>query len=148
MMIPETHPVASETLILEQLQRLADGFNAHDLDTLMTLFADDCVLEMPRGPEPCGKRHVGRQAVRAALAERFAGLPDVHYADLRHVVAGTIGVSRWTVSGTAADGARVQANGCDLYTFDTSARVVNKDSYWKLVEPGAASAAPAPARRC
>jgi len=57
---------------------LCDAFNAHDLDRIMALFADDCVLEMPRGPEPWGSRFEGKAAVRAALAGRFAGLPDVH----------------------------------------------------------------------
>ena len=32
------------------LERLLDAFNAHDLDTVMGFFAEDCVLETPRGP--------------------------------------------------------------------------------------------------
>jgi ketosteroid isomerase-like protein len=33
--------------ILASLTELCDAFNAHDLDRIMSLFADDCVLEMP-----------------------------------------------------------------------------------------------------
>jgi hypothetical protein len=41
---------------VETLQRLLGAFNAHDLDAVMSFFTDDCVLEMPRGPHPWGRR--------------------------------------------------------------------------------------------
>lgn len=58
-----------------RLTDLCNAFNAHDLDLLMTYFAEDCVLEMPRGGEPWGSRFEGMERVRAALATRFRGLP-------------------------------------------------------------------------
>jgi len=119
--------------ILKALVSLADGFNAHDLDRIMSHFAEDAVLEMPRGPEPWGARFVGKAAIREGLAGRFKGLPDVHYGDAVHSVAGDVGISRWTVTGTTPAGARVCANGCDFYTF-RDGLVVKKDSYWKIVE--------------
>lgn len=36
------------------LKAIADAFNAHDLDAIMEFFAEDCSLDMPRGPEPWG----------------------------------------------------------------------------------------------
>ena len=48
------------------------AFNAHDLDAVMTFFADDCVLETPRGPDPWGTRYTGKEGVRTGLAARFA----------------------------------------------------------------------------
>jgi ketosteroid isomerase-like protein len=65
---------------------LCDAFNAHDLDRIMAFFADDCVLEMPKGSQPWGTRLEGRNAVRQGLASRFEGLPDVHYRDEEHFV--------------------------------------------------------------
>jgi hypothetical protein len=47
-------------------------------------FAEDCVLEMPRGRDPWGTRSVGKSAVREGLAGRFKGMPDVHYGDAVH----------------------------------------------------------------
>ncbi|GEP61409.1 nuclear transport factor 2 family protein [Reyranella soli] len=119
--------------ILKALVSLADGFNAHDLDHIMSHFAEDAVLEMPRGPEPWGARFVGKAAIREGLAGRFKGLPDVHYGDAVHSVADDVGISRWTVTGTTPAGARIRANGCDFYTF-RDGLVVKKDSYWKMVE--------------
>ena len=48
---------------IETLQHLVDAFNAHDLDAVMSFFADDPVLEMPRGPHPWGQRFQGREEV-------------------------------------------------------------------------------------
>ena len=67
--------------IRSTLAALCDAFNAHDLDRIMTFFADDCVLEMPRGSQPWGARFDGKGNVRDALAARFQGLPDVHYGN-------------------------------------------------------------------
>lgn len=54
--------------IREKLAGLCEAFNAHDLDRIMMFFADDCVLEMPRGPHAWGARFEGKQAVRQGLA--------------------------------------------------------------------------------
>ena len=49
---------------LEVLEHVLDAFNRHDLDAIMSRFADDCVLETPRGREPWGTRFVGKDEVR------------------------------------------------------------------------------------
>ena len=53
----------------EVLVRMLDGFNRHDLDAIMALFADDCVFESPRGADPWGRRFVGKAEVRDAAAQ-------------------------------------------------------------------------------
>jgi ketosteroid isomerase-like protein len=121
--------------ILSELKQLCDAFNAHDLDRIMGHFADDCVLEMPRGNQPWGLRQEGKENVRKALAGRFEGLPDVHYGNERHYVddSANTGISKWTLTGTRRDGQRVEVWGCDFYTF-RDGKVICKDSYWKMVE--------------
>lgn len=123
------------TDIKAKLIELCDAFNAHDLDLIMTLFADDCILQMPRGPHAWGARHEGKQAVREGLAARFEGLPDVHYADAEHFVDvdRQTGISKWLLSGTTRDGKRLKVRGCDFYAFRDN-QVIEKDSYWKIVE--------------
>jgi len=121
--------------IRSTLQELCEAFNAHDLDRIMGYFADDCVLEMPRGNKPWGSRFEGKPNVRAALAMRFEGLPDVHYGDDEHFVdaAAATGMSKWTLTGTTRAGTRTEVRGCDFYTF-RDGKVIRKDSYWKIVE--------------
>ena len=119
----------------EKLKQLCAAFNAHDLDGVMSHFADDCVLEMPRGDKPWGSRSEGKAAVRKALAGRFEGLPDVHYGSEQHFVdeSANTGISKWILTGTRRDGQRIEVWGCDFYTF-RGGKVIRKDSYWKIVE--------------
>ena len=116
------------------LQEIATSFDKHDLDRIMAHFTDDCVFETPRGPEAYGRRVVGKDAVRAAFADRFAGIPDVRYTDDSHFVTGNRGASEWLLSGTNTAGERIEVRGCDLWTFDGD-KVVRKDSYWKIRTP-------------
>ena len=115
------------------LERMLDGFNRHDLDAIMSLFADDCVFESPRGPDPWGTRFVGETEVREGLGGRFRGIPDVHYGEGDHFVSGERGASEWTLTGTTVDGERLEVRGCDLWTFRGD-EIVRKDSFWKIVE--------------
>ncbi len=119
---------------LDMLRAIASAFDRHDLDEIMAHFADDAVFETPRGVEAWGRRAVGREAVRAAFADRFAGIPDVRYQQDDHFVDGDRGASEWTLSGTTVDGERLEIRGCDLWTF-RDGKVVKKDSYWKIRTP-------------
>ena len=124
------------TVTIDTLQDLLDAFNRHDLDAIMEYFAEDCSLDFPKGPDPWGRRFVGKAQVREGLAGRFRGIPDVHYGDDRHWVAtdGTQGVSEWTLTGTTTAGVRLRVRGCDLWEF-RNAKITRKDSYWKIIEP-------------
>ncbi|MEJ2287106.1 MAG: nuclear transport factor 2 family protein [Deinococcales bacterium] len=116
------------------LRSLLAAFNRHDLDAVMEHFAEDCVLYMPRGVAPRGDRFDGKSNVRAALATRFEGLPDVHYGEDAHWVCGdAFGVSEWTLTGTRPTGERIEVRGVDLLEFEDGA-VVRKDSYWKILD--------------
>jgi steroid delta-isomerase-like uncharacterized protein len=122
----------TQTLTTETLEAIADAFNRHDLDAIMSFFAEDAVFESPKGPDAWGRRFVGRDQVREGLAARFAGIPDVHYGGGVHWVSDDRGVSEWTLTGTTTDGEQLRLRGCDLWTF-RDGQVVKKDSYWKIV---------------
>jgi ketosteroid isomerase-like protein len=117
---------------LEVLDKVLEAFNRHDLDAIMSYFADDCVFESPRGPDRWGSRFVGKDEVRRGLAARFEGIPDVRYHDGDHFACGHRGASEWTISGTTVDGERIDVRGCDLWTFGDDGRIVRKDSFWKI----------------
>ncbi len=120
---------------IELLKGILDAFNSRDVDAVMAFFDEDCVLEMPRGPDPWGSRHRGFAAVRTALQSRFGGIPDVHYGDDEHYVAGDTGMSKGTLRGTvAATGEPIEVRGCDFFEF-RGGKVARKDSYWKIVTP-------------
>ena len=104
--------------IRSTLTAVRAAFNAHDLDRIMALFSDDCVLEMPRGSQPWGSRFEGRASVRTALATRFAGLPDVHDDREAYFVdeAAKTCISKWALTGTP-DGVSKEVRGCHFYSF-------------------------------
>ena len=112
------------------LQAFADAWNRHDIDALLSFMTEDCVFESSAGPDACGTRHAGREAVRAGFAEVWAVFPDAHWGNARHFVQGDRGVSEWTFSGTRTDGSRVEVRGCDLFTF-RGGKIARKDSYRK-----------------
>lgn len=118
---------------VETLKQFLEAFNRHDLDAIMGFFAEECSMDLPRGPYPWGTRCVGREQVRAGCASRFAGLPDAHYRDDCHWVSGNMGFSEWTLSGTMPSGERVLVRGTDHLEF-RDGKIVRKNSYWKIVD--------------
>ena len=115
------------------LRSFLEAFNAHDLDAIMAFFAEDCVLEMPRGPAPGGRRLVGKEQVREGIRSRLEGIPDIHFGDDTHWVSGDRGVSEWTIRGTQRSGEPIEVRGCDLLEF-TDGKISRKDSFWKIVD--------------
>lgn len=120
---------------VDTLKQVLDAFNRHDLDAIMDFFAEDCSFDFPRGPEPWGRRFIGKAEVRDALASRFQGIPDVHYGEDRHWISadGRQGVSEWTLTGTTTTGIRLELHGCDLWEFHNG-KIIRKNSYWKIIE--------------
>jgi len=117
----------------ETLKGFLEAFNRHDLDAIMGYFDDDCVFYMPRGKGPRGDRYVGKNEVRAGLATRFEGIPDVHYGEDTHWACGDFGVSEWTLTGTRKSGGHIEVRGVDLLEFRGD-KVIRKDSFWKILD--------------
>jgi steroid delta-isomerase-like uncharacterized protein len=124
--------MSHESPDVELLESLLAAFNRHDVEDVMAFFTEDCVFEMPRGPDPWGRRLEGKAEVREGIEARFAGIPDIHYGKDRHWVCGDRGVSEWTITGTDTSGERVEVRGCDLFEF-REGKIARKDSYWKIV---------------
>ena len=123
----------SEHVTHEVLKGFLEAFNRHDLNAIMDYFADDCVFYMPRGAKPRGDKYVGKDEVRAGLAKRFEGIPDVHYGNDQHWVGDNFGVSEWTLTGTSTSGKSIEVRGVDLLEF-SQGKIIRKDSFWKIVE--------------
>jgi steroid delta-isomerase-like uncharacterized protein len=112
------------------LQAFADAFNRHDADAILSFMTDDCVFESSAGPDVCGTRFIGRDAVAAGFRDVWSTFPDAHWGNARHFLQGDRGVSEWTFTGTRADGTRVEVNGCDVFTFRGD-KIAVKNSYRK-----------------
>jgi taurine dehydrogenase small subunit len=109
------------------------AFNARDVDRIMAFFADDATFMMARGPEPCGRRVHGKDAIRQVLDDRFKVIPDMRWDHVDVFIAGPRAVSVWMVTGTGRDGELLNYRGCDIYEFRED-KILHKDTYWKIVE--------------
>jgi steroid delta-isomerase-like uncharacterized protein len=112
------------------LAAFSDAWNRHDIDALMSFMHKDCVFETAAGPDACGTRHTGAQAVREAFASAWKAVPDAQWRNGVHHVMGDFGVSEWTFTGTAADGSRIEVNGVDLFTF-RDGKILRKNVFRK-----------------
>ena len=119
---------------IDVLEAVADAFNRHDADAIMRFMTDDCVFESSAGPDICGTRYVGREAVRAAFAEVISAFPNAQWGQARHFIQRERGVSEWTFTGTRDDGTHVEVHGCDLFTF-RDGKIALKNSYRKNRPP-------------
>ncbi|MEP3298288.1 nuclear transport factor 2 family protein [Tateyamaria sp.] len=107
----------TKTLTAQDLSDTFDAFNRHDVEGVMTHFADDCVFYTVGGDEVYGGKVEGAKAIAAAFSGVWAGMIDANWDHHSHFVQGDRAVSEWTFSGTGADGMRVEAQGADLFTL-------------------------------
>jgi steroid delta-isomerase-like uncharacterized protein len=119
-----------DTVTTATLEAFSDAWNRHDIDALMSFMSDDCVFQTPAGPDACGTRHEGREAVRKAFAAAWATVPDAQWERGRHFVHGDFGVSEWTFTGTAADGSRIETDGVDLFRL-RDGKITSKNAFRK-----------------
>ena len=126
-----TTTTAGPTLAL--MKEINAAFNSRDVDRILAFFDDDCTFLMARGPEADGRRVKGKAAVRKVLADRFKVIADMRWDHVDVFVAGSRAVSVWMVTGKGSDGEQLNYRGCDIYEFRGD-KILNKDTYWKIVE--------------
>jgi taurine dehydrogenase small subunit len=120
---------------IELLDAIQDAFNRHDVDGILSYFADDCEWLMARGPDPWEARRLrGKAAIAVVLSARYAVIPDMRWVDMSHFISpdGDKACSEWTVKGTPKDGEPIDWLGCDIWTFE-GGMVTKKDTYWKFI---------------
>ncbi len=83
------------------VERLLAGINAHDLEAMVALFADDYVNEWPAHPQ---RGFRGSQQVRRNWGQIFAGVPDLRARLPRMTVDGDTVWTEWDIAGTRRDG--------------------------------------------
>lgn len=125
----------NERVSSELLDAIQDAFNRHDVEGILSYFADDCEWLMARGPDAWEARRLrGKAAIAQVLSERYAVIPDMRWVDMAHFISvdGSKACSEWTVKGTPKEGEPIDWLGCDIWTFEDG-MVTRKDTYWKFI---------------
>jgi ketosteroid isomerase-like protein len=120
-----------EHTVTEQfLEDFAQAFNRHDADAIANRMTEDCIYLASAGPDADGKKLQGQAVVRQAFADFFTRVPDAQWSHPRHFIAGNRGVMEWTFTCTKPDGTKVEAIGCDVFTF-RDGKIAVKNSFFK-----------------
>ena len=118
---------------VETVAAIVDAFKRPDVGAIMGYRADDAARVRARGPHPWGRKSEGAAAVGEALTARFRSIHYACWEDGGNWLAGDVGVSEWTLTGTTATGETLELLGCDLWRF-RDGKAVRKDTYWKHID--------------
>jgi steroid delta-isomerase-like uncharacterized protein len=117
------------------IDRYNEAWNAHDLDTIMSLHAPDMVFEN----HTAGETAQGED-VRAHIARIFESWPDIHFTTRRLYVREGLVAQEWTATATHVSalrrgeltaeptGRRIEWRGMDLIPFEDGL-IKRKDVY-------------------
>ena len=121
---------ATETAqTLAVVQQFCDAFNRQDLDAIMAVMTEDCVLESIY-PYPDGTRYAGPPAVRARWAEVFRTSPDLWYETEEMFAVADRCIFRWIGHRRGQDGQPDHYRGVDILRV-RDGRVAEKLVYAK-----------------
>ena len=94
------------------LDRLLAAINAHELDAMVSCFAEDYTNETPVHP-PRGFR--GQEQVRTNWSQIFAAVPNLQARVVRSSVDGDTLWTEWDIAGDRVDGARFVMRGIVIF---------------------------------
>jgi ketosteroid isomerase-like protein len=94
------------------VRQLEAAINAHDLEAMVALFADDYVNEWPAHPQ---RGFRGNDQVRHNWSQIFAGVPDLQARLPRMTVDGDTVWAEWDMWGTRRDGAPHLMRGVSIF---------------------------------
>lgn len=124
----------TDQITAEALYELFEAFNRHDLEGIMSFFADDCIFNAVGGAAVYGTRFEGKDEIGRAFAGVWEAMPDASWGHHSHFVHGDRAVSEWTFSGTGKDGMRIEAQGADIFTL-RDGKIIFKQAFRKQRPP-------------
>lgn len=112
------------------LDRLLAAINAHELEAMVSCFAEDYTNETPVHP-PRGFR--GQEQVRTNWSQIFAAVPNIQARVVRSSVDGDTLWTEWDIAGDRVDGARFVMRGIVIFGV-ASDRIATSRFYLEPVE--------------
>ena len=103
---------------VESAMRIAlafrDAFNKQDLENMMQLFSDDCIIETYH-PAPDGKTIIGKEALSQYWQDVFNTNPDMHL-DIEEIFGfGDRCIMRWKLCRKGGEEQDVYLRGVDVF---------------------------------
>lgn len=95
------------------VERLAKAVSGHDLEAMVSCFAEDYINETPAHPR---RGFRGNAQVRANWSQIFAAVPDIQARVVRATADGESVWTEWELSGSRADGMAFLMRGVVIFT--------------------------------
>jgi taurine dehydrogenase small subunit len=105
------------------IERYNEAWNAHDLEAIASMHADDVVFHNYSADE----RAEGAAAVREHIAQIFRNNPDIRFRGRRLYVNEGLVVNEWTATVTR-DGKTLEWDGIDVFPIENG-KIKRKDVY-------------------
>jgi steroid delta-isomerase-like uncharacterized protein len=106
------------------IDRYNAAWNAHDVDAITSMHAEDVVF----ANHTAGETAEGRDTVAKHIAGIFERWPDIVFRARRLYTGDGHAVCEWTATGTAPDGRRLEWDGVDVFPIE-GGRIARKDIY-------------------
>jgi len=116
--------MAGENEVGALIERYNQAWNAHDVDAISSMHADDVVF----ANHTAGETVEGRDTVARHIAGIFERWPDLAFHARRLYTASDHAVCEWTATGTAPDGRRLEWDGVDVFPV-RDGYILRKDIY-------------------
>ncbi len=114
---------------VEVINQFNEAFNRHDVQAVMALMTEDCILDNTY-PPPDGERFEGQESVRRFWEEFFRSSPDAVFQSEEMITHGDRCVIRWRYDWTTTDGSRGHVRGVDVLRV-RDGKVAEKLAYVK-----------------
>ena len=105
------------------IERYNEAWNAHDVDTIVSLHAPGMVFENHTAGERVEGDDVGPH-----IARIFENWPDLAFRGRRMYSSDGVVVSEWTAAATDREGRRLEWDGVDIFPFENGL-IARKDVY-------------------
>lgn len=96
------------------LLKFCEAFNRHDVDGMMSLVGDDCILESAE-PAPDGMVYAGKEAIVQRWRDFLRESPEAHLEVEEIFGLGERCVLRWKYTWTATGGEEKHIRGIDVF---------------------------------
>lgn len=117
--------------MLETLKKYIQAWNDHDIETIMSLTADECAFYTIAGETEQGTVHEGREQVRAAFQAAWTNIPNAAWLDPEFfILDDNRAMNTSLFRGTDLEGGKHEARMVDLYTFSGD-KIAIKSAYRK-----------------
>ncbi len=112
------------------LEGISNAFNARDIDTVMSFFAEDAIFDRAGGASIYGDRFEGKTVIREALLNFFESVESLHYDVLDVGIVGDKAYCKIRRKLKPKNGELTDILMVDIMTF-RDGLLVHKDTYYK-----------------